>query len=307
MYKILERINQKKERLDLKNHELLDSILKWLKTELTYSSNHIEGNTLTRKETALTIENGLVSGEKPLKDYIEAKNHAEAFDFIVSTIKDDTISYEDVILKIHSIILNGINDESKGCYRNVRVRISGSDAILPNPLKVPELMRKFALKLDGREDSVLKAIESHYKLVEIHPFIDGNGRTARLLMSLILLRSGTLPLLIPPNERKRYLSHISERNTQGKILSYYSYMLNLLDKSLDKYLKMFRSVVINEEKLMIISEFADFCDVPISTVRYYLRKGKIEPCSYTNAGYMLFSKQQKKYLSELINKILTNE
>lgn len=300
MYKILDRINQKKEKLDLTNQELLSSILKWLKTELTYSSNHIEGNTLTRKETALTIESGLVSGEKPLKDYIEAKNHAEAFDFIVSLMREDINSYEDVILKIHSIILNGINDESKGRYRNVRVRISGSDAILPNPLKVPELMQKFALKLDSREDCILKAIEAHYKLVEIHPFIDGNGRTARLLMSLILLRSDTLPLLIPPNERKRYLAHISERNTQGKILSYHSYMLNLLDKSLDKYLKMFGSVEINEEKLMIISEFADFCEVPISTVRYYLKKGKIEPYSYTNAGYMLFSKQQKKYLSELI-------
>lgn len=300
MYKILERIKQKQQKLDLSDRELLNSIFRWLKTELTYTSNHIEGNTLTRKETALTIESGLVSGEKPLKDYIEAKNHAEAFEYIVSIMHEKITSYEDVILKIHSIILNGINDESKGCYRSVRVRISGSDAVLPNPLKVPELMKNFCKKLEAREDSILKAIEAHYKLVEIHPFIDGNGRTARLLMSLILLRSGTLPLLILPNERKRYLAHINARNVQGKILPYHAYMLNLLDKSLDKYVKMFGHIEINNEKLMVISEFADFCNVPISTIRYYLRKGKIEPYSYTNTGYMLFSKKQKEFLLNLI-------
>ncbi len=107
------------------------------------------------------------------------------------------------------MILNGINDEFKGRYRTIRVRISGSNVVLPNPIKVPELMKKFSDKLDQKSDSILKAIEAHYKLLEIHPFIDGNGRTARLLMSLILLRLRVFSILIPPKEKDIFLISMS--------------------------------------------------------------------------------------------------
>ncbi len=290
MYKILDAIYKKQSRF--KDPVQRNEIIKWLKTELTYTSNHIEGNTLTREETALTVEEGITSGSKPLKDYIEAKNHAKAIEYILSLINEEKLAYEKIILNIHSIILNGINDEFKGRYRTVRVRISGSNVVLPNPLKVPELMKKFSDKLDQKKDSILKAIEAHYKLVEIHPFIDGNGRTARLLMSLILLRSQVLPILIQPKERKRYLSHINERNLKGRIFSYYSYMLGLLDKSLKMYEAMFGTTSDSEDELLTIGKFAKFCGVPISTIRYYLRIKKLEPRSYTNAGYMLFNKEQ---------------
>lgn len=290
MYKILDAIREKQSRF--KDSAQRNEVIKWLKTELTYTSNHIEGNTLTREETALTIEEGITSGSKPLKDYIEAKNHAEAFEYTLSLVNEEKIAYEKVILNIHRIILNGINDEFKGRYRTVRVRISGSNVVLPNPLKVPELMKKFSDKLDQKKDGILKAIEAHYKLVEIHPFIDGNGRTARLLMSLILLRSQFFPILIQPKERKRYLSHINERNLKGKIFSYYSYMLSLLDKSLKIYEAMFGTTSDSEDELLTIGKFAKFCGVPISTIRYYLRIKKLEPSSYTNAGYMLFDKKQ---------------
>jgi len=290
MYKILDAIYEKQSRF--KDPVQRNEIIKWLKTELTYTSNHIEGNTLTREETALTVEEGITSGSKPLKDYIEAKNHAKAFEYILSLVKEEKLAYEKIILNIHSVILNGINDEFKGRYRTVRVRISGSNVVLPNPLKVPELMKKFSDKLNQKKDSILKAIEAHYKLVEIHPFIDGNGRTARLLMSLILLRSQVLPILIQPKERKRYLSHINERNLKGRIFSYYSYMLGLLDKSLKMYEAMFGITSDSEDELLTIGKFAKFCGVPISTIRYYLRIKKLEPRSYTNAGYMLFNKEQ---------------
>lgn len=299
MHEIFKRTQEKQSKLNLSNKELLTSILKWLKTELTYTSNNIEGNTLTRKETALTIEDGITSGSKPLKDYIEAKNHSEAFEYIVSLKNEEEVSYEDVILNIHSFILNSINDESKGRYRNVRVRISGSNVILPNPIKVPDLMSQFCLKLDSRADTVTKALEAHYKLVEIHPFIDGNGRTARLLMNLILLRSGFLPLIILPIERKRYISHIHLRNSTGEIFQYHRYMLNLLDKSMNMYVKMFCSLgAETKDSLLTISKFAKFCGVPITTIRYYLREKKLEPYSYTNAGYILFSKEQAKIFVE---------
>lgn len=296
MYKILADIHEKQSKF--RDSVQRNEVIKWLKTELTYTSNHIEGNTLTREETALTIEEGITSGSKPLKDYIEAKNHAEAFEYILSLINEEKISYEKVILGIHSIILNGINDEFKGRYRTVRVRISGSNVVLPNPLKVPELMKRFSEKLDQKKDSILKAIEAHYKLVEIHPFVDGNGRTARLLMSLILLRSQIFPILIQPKERKRYLSHISERNLKGKIFPYYNYMLKLLYKSLKTYDAIFGETSDSESELFTIKKFAEFCNVPISTIRYYLKIKKLEPRSYTNAGYMLFHKNQASVINQ---------
>lgn len=284
----------KRSIIDFSNKNMIAEIFKWLRTELAYTSNYIEGNTLTREETALTIEEGITSGSKPVKDYIEAKNHAEAFDYIISLINEKELSYEDVILKIHSIILNGINDDNKGCYRNIRVRISGSDAILPNPVKVPYLMEGFSRKLNNKQDGILKALEAHYKLVEIHPFVDGNGRTARLLMNLVLLRSGTLPLIVSSIERKRYISSINRRNTKGELLNYFRYMLGLLNKSMNLYIKMFGKIEETSSSLMTISEFAKCCGVPITTIRYYLRVKKLEPYSYTNAGYMLFSVEQSK-------------
>ncbi|MCL2311596.1 MAG: Fic family protein [Firmicutes bacterium] len=303
MYNIYKEIQEKQKIVDFSNKDMIAEILKWLRTELTYTSNYIEGNTLTREETALTIEEGITSGSKPVKDYIEAKNHAEAFDYIVSLINEEKLSYEDAILKIHSIILNGINDDNKGCYRNIRVRISGSDAVLPNPVKVPYLMEEFSRKLNNKQEGILKALEAHYKLVEIHPFVDGNGRTARLLMNLILLRSNTLPLIVAPIERKRYISGINRRNTKGELLHYHKYMLGLLNKSMNLYIKMFGKAEETSSPLMTISGFAKYCGVPVTTIRYYLRIKKLEPYSYTNAGYMLFSVEQSETLiAFLINK-----
>ncbi len=275
-----------------------DSIFSWLKTELAYTSNHIEGNTLTKFETTLAIEEGLSSGSKPIKDYLEAQNHALAFDYIISLLDSEIPSYEDVILKIHELILRGINDEERGKYRNTRVRIAGSNAILPNPMKVPDLMHEFCSKLDNKDDSIFKAIEAHYKLVEIHPFIDGNGRTARLLMTFILLRSNIIPIIIQPIERKRYLQSINLRSTRGKKFQYYQYMLKQLLKTISVFETFFGNNIKEQKDLLKISEFAKLCGVPVSTIRYYLRIGKITPIGRTDAGYMLFSKEQKSVLSD---------
>src|SRR3989344_3842241 len=144
---ILQKLQAKKQRLDsykpLQN-ELMKNLEEWFRVELTYTSNAIEGNTLTRQETAMVIEEGLTVQGKSLTEHQEAMNHAEAFDFI-QTLTDkkrqDLTSRN--ILDIHSIILNKIDDTNKGKYRTVAVRLRGSETILPNPLKVPELMDEF--------------------------------------------------------------------------------------------------------------------------------------------------------------------
>ena len=139
MDKILEEIEKNKQKLQklFENSNNKKEMYKWLKTELAYTSNAIEGNTLTRKETELVINDGITSTSKPLQHYIEAVNHAKAFEKIITFLDEDKNINENFILNIHKIILTGLDDDNAGFYRNCRVRISGSTVIMPNPIKVP--------------------------------------------------------------------------------------------------------------------------------------------------------------------------
>ncbi len=298
MKSLLDKIAQNKKRLtrllEIPNNKgIMD---KWLKTELAYTSNAIEGNTLTRKETALVIEEDITSSPKPINDYLEARNHAKAYDYIIEHAAENTPVTECTVLQIHKLILSGIDDMNAGFYRAVRVRISGSQAVLPNPLKVPALMQEFSDWLSQKHDNpLLTAIEAHYRLVTIHPFVDGNGRTARLLMNMLLLRNGYAPIIIRPIDRKRYLSALEARQVTENEEGYIKFMLTALNRSLKTVIDMLDTdkADIAPAKLMTISRFAKLCGVPVSTIRYWMETGKVKPVSYTAAGYALFSAEQK--------------
>lgn len=297
MQEIYDKIARNKAKLEelLKIPQNANIINKWLKTELAYTSNAIEGNTLTRRETALVIEEEITSSPKPINDYLEARNHAKAYEYILELAEKNVLPTESIILNLHKLILSGIDDLNAGFYRAVRVRISGSQTILPNPLKVPELMQNFAKwLLTSQDNPIHKAIETHYRLVSIHPFIDGNGRTARLLMNLILIENGFAPIIIRPIDRRRYLSSLESYQLSNNCDSYYKFMLNALNRSL----KMLIDLVDTQkpdvhDKLMTISKFAKLVGVPVSTIRYWIEIGKVKPISYTPAGYALFSAEQK--------------
>ena len=142
-----EKLTQKKQKLD-KYRPLDTNIVRnlddWFRVELTYTSNAIEGNTLSRRETALVVEKGLTIGGKSLTEHLEATNHADAIEFIKNQILRNVHTITELdILKIHQIILSGIDKENAGFYRNVSVRISGSNVVLPNALKIPDLMKEF--------------------------------------------------------------------------------------------------------------------------------------------------------------------
>lgn len=301
MEKLLQEIEQNKKELCafLKNAQNRSVLNQWLKVELTYTSNAIEGNTLTRKETTLAIEENISSGSKPINYYLEARNHAKAYDFIVSLTKEESEEEidEKVILQIHRLILSGIDEANAGFYRSVRVRIMGSNTVLPNPLRVPELMEDFSKWLMSKnDDSVLKAIEAHYRLVSIHPFIDGNGRTARLLMNLMLLRSNYCPIIIRPIDRKRYLSVLETRQTkENESEPYFRFMLTALNKSFKTIINSLDVAKedVDPKKLLTISKFAKLVGVPVSTIRYWVEIGKLKPHSYRESGYMLFDPSQK--------------
>lgn len=293
MSEILKSILENKRRLSelLKNKDNYDVLYGWLKTELAYTSNAIEGNTLTRRETTLAIEENMTSGAKPLVHYLEAVNHAKAFELIMELAKDKhTITVKDV-LAIHKRILTGIDDANAGFYRNVPVRISGSRTVLPNPLKVPDLMEMFNQWLTTTdEDVVYKAINAHYRLVTIHPFKDGNGRTARLLMNLILMQAGFTPTIIRKIDRKRYLDALEKYQTTGNAEQYHNLMLAALNRSLKTAIDMLDTSKsdVSGVKLVTIAKYAKLKGVPVSTIRYWVQTGKIKPDAYTDAGYMMF-------------------
>ena len=174
-------------------------------TEYTYESNRIEGNTLTLMETDLVIHKGITIEGKPLKDHFEAVNHLNAIDYIREVVKNQTAFDRKTLLDIHALILQGIDRSNAGSYRRVNVRISGSRHVCPAYEKVPDKMDEYFSWHASHKDSlhpVQLAAEMHEKLVSIHPFVDGNGRTARLVMNLILLQSG-YPITVIASDRTR--------------------------------------------------------------------------------------------------------
>lgn len=239
-----ENLKQKKQELDryLPFHEYLQKNLNdWYCVELAYTSNAIEGNPLSREETALVIEKGLTGSSKPLFAYKEAQNHANAFYLVLDKIeKKETDITESLLLQIQQTILKGIDDTHGGRYRSVTVRVMGSTVFFPNPLKVPDLMAEFVNWLKNEEslNPVELAALAHYKLVSIHPFVDGNGRTARLLMNLILGLHGYPPVIIDIKEKKAYLAALEKAQIGGSLEDFYSLIYKGSERSLNDYLKV---------------------------------------------------------------------
>ncbi|MFS3009100.1 Fic family protein [Bacteroides thetaiotaomicron] len=174
--------------------EALKKIQDAFDIEYTYESNRIEGNTLTLQETALVVNEGVTISGKSMREHLEAINHAEAISYIKDIAKQDIEISERTIKEIHALILHGIDRENAGRYRNVPVMISGSTHMPPQPYLIEKQMEDFILRFKQMEAEnvhpVLIAAYLHDELVRIHPFIDGNGRTSRLLMNLYLLRHG---------------------------------------------------------------------------------------------------------------------
>jgi Fic family protein len=180
----------------------------------TYHSNAIEGNTLTLHETKAVLLDGITIGGKPLREHLEAVNHREAMRLMWKLSQRVAPLLESELLDLHRCILTGIQSEAAGQYRTVRVRVVGSERIFPNPLKVPDLMRDFVQTVNSdAAHSILQVAKAHYHLVAIHPFVDGNGRTARLLMNLLLIRAGYPPALLPITSRVQYYEALELANT----------------------------------------------------------------------------------------------
>lgn len=281
--------------------ELEQSLEDWLRVDLTYSSNAIEGNTLSRIETAEVLERGItaVIKGKPLKDQLEALNHAKALEFIktlAQNFKSHQYITKENIKTIHRIILTGINDNWAGRYRKTEVFIRGSNVDLPQPHKVPYMMAQFIKWLQGiQEHPVQVAADAHYKFISIHPFIDGNGRTARLLMNLILLTHGYPLAIIRNEERTNYLEALNIAQTKDN-LQFYTIIETAVERTLDAYInaaqgKPVLSILTKTPKIktsLKIGDLAKKSGETIHTIRFWTKEGLLEVKELTKGGYQLY-------------------
>lgn len=197
--------------------EELKQLKEYYRVGLTYSSNALEGNSLTETETKIVIEDGITIGGKPLKDHLEAVGHSEAFDLMYRLSKAQDITEKD-ILALHRLFYRKIDEDNAGKYRRVRVFITGSTFKVPPPSKIKSLMKAFMKSVPElrQHHPVVYAALLHKEFVEIHPFIDGNGRTARLLMNLALLQHGYPIAIIPPVLRNEYINALERCHQQDE-------------------------------------------------------------------------------------------
>ena len=204
--------------------------------EFTYNSNAIEGNTLTLKETALALE-GMTIDQKPLKDHLEAVGHRDAFLYVQDVAQNDAPLSETVIKNIHSLVLMNRPDD-KGVYRRIPVRIMGAYTEPVQPYMIEPKMTELISKNEGREQSmhiIERIARFHLEFEGIHPFIDGNGRTGRLLMNLDLIRNGFPPINVKFTDRKRYYDAFDAYYKEDDAMPMIELIAEYIDARFDEY------------------------------------------------------------------------
>ena len=231
-----------KKELDSKRpipKETLRSLEESINLEWTYNSNGIEGNTLTLRETQIVLE-GITVGGESIREHLETINNERAILYLNDLVKENNPITEWNIKSIHQLVLKDIDDENTGRYRRENVTIKGAIHIPPDYLKVPELMGKLVLNYENCNDfhPIIKAALLHGELVKIHPFIDGNGRTSRLLMNLDIMNHGYNPVIIKKEDRLEYYEALDKAHTTGDYTDFVKLITKLEIVMLRKYLEL---------------------------------------------------------------------
>jgi cell filamentation protein, protein adenylyltransferase len=233
MDELLAAIAAKKARLDRLrpvSPRALANLEHYYDVELTYTSNAIEGNTLSPVETTLVIEKGITVGGKPLKDHLEALDHYDAIRYVRELARQETPLTEADVRNLHRLVVQRAAPEIAGRYADLSryVRTETGRHEFPSPAEVPALMGDFA--------RWLAAFTAHRRLVEVHPFNDGNGRAARLLMNLILIRGGYPPVAVRPEDRLEYIRALQQEQAGQGAAGFRELLYRRLDATLDEYL-----------------------------------------------------------------------
>jgi Fic family protein len=293
--KLIERIDNAKALID-KHRPLSKSIVNRLHEQMvvewTFNSNAIEGNTLTLRETQLVLKEGLTVKNKSLQEYLETINHKSAIDFVEELSSKKTKITERNIREIHSLVLKDIDSEYAGKYRDLNVRITGSNHTPPDSLLVEEQMKSFVKKkLNSKEHPIVEAAIAHFELVHIHPFVDGNGRAARLLMNLILIKNGYFPTIILKNDRMKYYD-VLEKAHKGQINNFVFFMARSLERTIYLYLEAIPQIKDNFITLKQASEISDYSQDYLNVMA---RRGTI-PAFKIKRNWVISKTEFLKYL-----------
>ena len=256
---------------------VLQNIKEAFLVEWTYNSNSIEGNTLSLRETQLVLQEGITVKGKSLREHFEAKNHEFAILKLYQLVKDDYVLNAKDILDLHGLVLRSIEDEYAGRLRNGGVRISGANFVPPNARKVSEYLDDLIDYINTNPQG-LNAIELatvfHHKFVWIHPFFDGNGRTVRLVMNLLLMRYGFPPAIILANDRAKYYAALNQANNGN-----YAKLMLLMCQATERSLNIYLSVIPGSDKdYQAISSIVEEPEIPYGQeyVSLLARQGKID-------------------------------
>lgn len=238
--RLLERIERKKSQLDALRPlpaAVVNRLREQILVEWIYNSNAIEGSTVTLQETRLILETGLTIGGKTLREHFEVTNHRDAILYVEQLVADREKLTPFHVRQIHKLVLSQIDDASAGNYRTTQVQIAGARHIPPEAWEVPAQMTewgKWLVKAEKSMHPVVLAALAHHSLVKIHPFVDGNGRTARLVMNLILMQNGYPPTVILRVDRQSYYRVLSLAD-DGKEKS----LINFVGKSVERNLTLY--------------------------------------------------------------------
>lgn len=280
---LISKIERKKKKLDSLRplpKGAVKRILEDIRLRHTYHSDAIEGNTLTLQETKLVLEEGITIGGKSLKDHIEAKNDAEAFDIMVELVNSKKEISQEIIQKIHEFVTKGIL-KNPGQYRTENVTITGVKIRSPSFLKIVRLIDEYIQNIQKLKlQTIKKAAYIHHEFVRIHPFLDGNGRVARLLTNFYLMKQGYPPIVIQKEDRKNYYKSLNKAD-HGNLSDFATFIARVVNESIQYYLSSF----IDEERLVTLSELSKKSNYSQEYLSLRARQGKFDAVKIDNVWY----------------------
>jgi len=280
---LLQKIEEKKKRLDALrplSNDAVKKLLEDIRLRHTYHSDAIEGNTLTLQETKLVLEEGVTIGGKPLKDHLEAKNDAEAFDLMVTLVQAKIPISQEIIQQIHEIVTRGILEES-GKYRTKNVRIIGSKTTPPSYLKIVKLMEKYTSNIKKLKlHPIKKATFLHHEFVRIHPFLDGNGRVSRLITNLYIMNQGYPPIVLKKEDRCKYYQALQKADDSNV-----SPLANFIAHAVHEALMYYLSSFVDDERLIPLKEIVEFSAYSQEYLSLRARQGKLDAVKIENIWY----------------------
>jgi len=283
--RLAERINRKKAQLDSYRPLPRDTVRRLnddLRVFLTYHSNAIEGNSLSLQETQMVIDYGITIHGHPLREYLEATNHAEAYQYVTALVERRERITRETILSLHGLVMDKIL-EAKGQFRTVPVYVRGSNITPPPAREVERLMHEWVAWIYGEGleyDPITRAAIAHHGFEGVHPHIDGNGRVGRLLLNLMLMQEDYPPALLLNDWRARYIQGLNAANTGN-----YGSLLNLIGQSVEAGLDLYLEACAVTSDYQPLRELSEASGYPLEYLSWLARQGRLDAVKRNGRWY----------------------